>query len=138
MKNYTSILISVFIISFLFSTTVVAQNNDISIQKVSANSSVKLNRISIRKTDSGYILEGRVKRRSRNTIVTPGHIDIVIKNGKNQTEIQKVITYKPARLSKHSRFGSKFQLNLPDNLSGSAISIRWHNNSSKQHQFISS
>lgn len=131
MKNISlSIAITSLFISQLFSLQIVnAAEKNFPVKIVSETTTVKLSRVDVKNENQQLVLTGRVKRRSPNTHVVPGHIDVLV-NG----ELYNNLRYSPGRLHKRSVFGSKFNLVLPANLpKGSTIKLKWHRNQSTNH-----
>ncbi len=136
MKKMTLLFaISSLFITPLFALKCVnATEKNYQIEIVPHSPNVKLSRVNIQSENNQFILSGRVKRRSPNTLVFPGHIDVVVKSDSSQIIFHKVIRYSPSTLHKRSHFGSQFNFLLPENLpTGSTIKIKWHSNQSSDH-----
>mgnify|MGYP006995713064 CR=1 FL=1 len=124
-------VISLFIFQLINLHIVSASENDYPIEFVSQNPHLTLTKVSIQQNQQ-LILTGKIKRMSRNVHIAPGHLEVVIYNLNNQPIVKKSVNYSPAILSKHSKFGSQFEMVLPDDLpKGSSIKIKWHSNQSE-------
>lgn len=120
---------SILIGQFLFLSTAHANEQLYKVNIVSSTTAVKFLRLKVQTQDNQLVLTGKVKRRSRNTITLPGHIDVVVTDSNGQILLEKKVKYVPAILSRRSRFGSSFKMALPNNIpEGSSIKVQWHKN----------
>lgn len=116
-----------------------ADDKNYPINIVSDTTAVKFNRVKLANDNGKTVLSGKVKKRFRNMSLVPGHIDIAIKGSDDKVLFLKKINSKPARISKHSRFGSSFKVALPDDMPlNSSIAIQWHKDQYKPHPLSAS
>jgi hypothetical protein len=140
MKKITSLVaITSLFITQLFALQIAnATQKNYQIEIAPHSPSIKFSRLKVQNENQQLVLSGRLKRRSPNTHVFPGHLDVVVKGNDNQAILHKTISYSPNRLHKRSVFGSEFKLVLPENLpKGSAIKVKWHRNQSVEHMVSS-
>jgi hypothetical protein len=124
-------VISLYIFQLINLQIASASENDYPIEFVSQSPHLKLSKVSVQQNQQ-LILTGKIKRISKNVHIAPGHLEVIVFNLNNQAIIKKSVNYSPALLSKHNKFGSQFEMVLPDDLpKGSSIKIKWHSNQSE-------
>jgi len=108
------------------------------IEIISKTPKVTISKVKIDQINGKMILNGLVKRRSYNSSVVPGHIDITIKDSQNRIITNNTLNYTPSLSLRRWKFGSRFNFVLPADLpADSSVQIGWHPNRSKQHLFSS-
>ena len=94
---------------------------------------VSISKIKIQKQNDNWVLSGKVKRRSYNSHVSPGHIKYSILSDKGQVIKQGATNYSPSLSSRRWKYGSRFSFVVPGNLpEGTSIRLGWHHHQSKQ------
>ncbi len=81
---------------------------------------------SVENDNEDSVLSGRIKRRSYNSHVLPGHIDYVIIDRNDEVIHEGAIQVSGLNLRKN-RYGRQFNILLPKNMpEGSHIKVGWH------------
>ena len=138
MKKLLSIAVSGLFFSAISSLQVANAESLYPVEVTSKTPSVKISKIKIQKLNQLWVLSGVVKRRSYNSAVLPGHIDVTIvktiAGAQAQILSKDVVDYSPSLSLRRWRSGSRFNLTLPNDLpAGSTIKLKWHKNQSKKH-----
>jgi len=95
----------------------------------SDSAKVKFLQVEVHRQNDQLLLTGKVKRRSYNSTVLPGHIDYIISDSQGQIIAEGVTNYAPSLSLRGWKFGSHFSVNLPDNLpEDSRIKLSWQRN----------
>jgi len=95
------------------------------------SSKVEFREVQLLQTDKGLTLGGKIKRRSFNTHVAAGHLDVVVKDSKGKVLHQTAGGYVPSLSLRKSRYGSSFSISIPGSTSlpkGSVVSVGYHKN----------
>ena len=91
--------------------------------------SVKFQNVSINHDGDRPMLTGKIKRRSYNSSVSPGHIDYIVVSKDGLTIDQGAIQYSPSLSLRRWKYGSSFSVLLPENLpSHVIIRVGYHRN----------
>ena len=129
-----SVMSMTFFSLFLIVLQTVTAESLYPIEVVSQSLGVKISNIKIQKANQQWILTGVVKRKSYNSSVLPGHIDITILGNKKHIVAQTQVGYAPSLSLRRWKAGSHFSFTLPSQIPrGSRIKLQWHKNQSQKH-----
>jgi hypothetical protein len=114
------------------------QKKSYSVDAVYNNNSVLFSRLDVVEGDQGLLLKGKIRRRSANTSVPSGHVDILVSNTNGDVLLDTAAHYTPAILIRYtnniSQRGSRFTVNLPNELPEDAvIRVTYHKNSFQEN-----
>ncbi len=131
MKNFKlPVVISIaFVLQSMSFTSVYAQSHypiEVKNQPVQVRLSQLKIKSGVESDNDNSVLSGRIKRRSYNSHVLPGHIDYVIIDRNDEVIHEGAIQVSGLNLRKN-RYGRQFNILLPKNMpEGSHIKIGWH------------
>lgn len=100
------------------------------VEVISKPTQVKISKINVKKLNEMIVITGTVNRRSYNSHVLPGHLEIQVMDKNNQ--LLKLETIKVSGLNlRHNRYSHQFRIAFANELpKGSYFKISWHQSQS--------
>jgi|JQIA01.1.fsa_nt_gb hypothetical protein len=135
-----SYALRIFVVAISIPTPVNAlaeQRNDqidqYSVDAVYGNARVLFSRLDVVSDDQGLFIEGKIRRRSANTPVLSGHVDVLVTAANGDVLLDTTAQYTPSILLRHtnsiSQRGSRFKVKLPESMPKDAdIKVAYHRN----------
>lgn len=97
---------------------------------------VRFEHVEMENQDGRYVLSGKIKRRSYNSQVAPGHVDYVVYDGKGSVLTEGAIAYSPSLSLRRWKYGSSFSVLLPETVDKEAsVKIAFHKNQGAEAGF---
>jgi|GEM_PF-3984383 len=109
------------------------QSDQYSVEAVYGNARVLFSRLDVVSDDQGLFIKGKIRRRSANTPVRSGHVDILVTAANGDVLLDTTAQYTPAILLRYTHSigqrGSRFKVKLPESMPKDAdIKVAYHRN----------
>ena len=123
------ILISLSFLILPLSSHANTHHKSYQIERLSKSSTVKLSDVKLIKEDDKYIILGKLKKRSYNTHVQPGHIEYNLKTSDDEL-VERGVTNTVGNLNlRHLKNGRQFKQTLDGPLpKNGRLELIWHKN----------
>lgn len=117
------------IVAFISNTSVLANTGTATIKVELETHNVVFQNLSFDQIDDGSVVTGKIKKRSYNSRVSPGHIDYAIYDASGKLIDEGAVQYTPSFMLRRWKYGSSFSFKVPDNLPrNSTVKVSHHKN----------